>query len=65
VATYSVVFDRAGPRFSVAVCDLPGGDRCYARSESMGLMGEMAAREFVGEKIELTDGGNGVNRIVG
>jgi hypothetical protein len=25
----------------------------------------MASREFVGEGIELTDGGNGVNRIVG
>jgi acetyl-CoA C-acetyltransferase len=65
VAAYSVVHGREGPRFAVAVCDLPGGDRCYARSESMDLMGEMVSREFVGEGIELTDGGNGVNRIIG
>jgi acetyl-CoA C-acetyltransferase len=64
VAAYTVVHGREGPRFSIAICDLPSGERCYARSESEDLMGEMQAREFVGETVELVDGGKGVNRIV-
>ena len=65
VAAYSVVHGREGPRFALAVCELPGGERCYARSESADLMEAMESREFVGESVELADGGKGVNRIVG
>ncbi|MCS5635953.1 MAG: acetyl-CoA synthetase [Myxococcota bacterium] len=65
VAAYSVVHGRAGPRVLVAVCELPGGDRCYARSESPDLMTAFESGEFVGESVELADAGKGVNRIVG
>ena len=65
VAAYSVVHGRSGLQSATAICDLPGGDRCYARTESADLMREMESREFVGEAVELTDGGAGVNRIVG
>jgi len=60
-----VVHGRSGPQSATAICDLPGGDRCYARTESADLMREMESREFVGEAVELTEGGAGVNRIVG
>ena len=48
----------------MTVCDLPNGERCYARGESAALFEAMQAREFVGEAIELEDGGKGINRIV-
>ncbi len=63
VAAYSVVHGREGRRFATAICDLPGGDRCYARSESPDLMSAMESREFVGESVELVEGEKGVNRI--
>lgn len=65
VAAYSVVHTREGPSFAMAICDLPDGERCYARGESADLLDAMQAREFVGETVELEDGGKGVNRIVG
>ena len=64
VAAYSVVHSREGPSFAMTVCDLPNGERCYARGESAALFEAMQAREFVGEAIELEDGGKGINRIV-
>ena len=65
VAAYSVVHGREGPRALLAVCELSGGDRCYARSESPDLMAAFESTEFVGESVKLEDGGKGVNRIVG
>ena len=64
VATYSVVHGREGPAFAVAVCDLPDGSRCYARSEDADLMRELEADEWVGREVTLEDAGNGVNRLM-
>ena len=63
VAAYSVVHDREGPAWGLAVCDLPDGDRCYARVDDVALMRVMEAEEWVGRVVDLIDGGNRVNRI--
>jgi len=65
VASYSVVHGREGPRVLQVVCDLPGGERCYARSESADLMEAFEATESVGKPIRVEAEEKGVNRIVG
>lgn len=63
VATYSVVHHRDGsPAWGLAVCDLPGGARCYARVEDAGLLAEMEASEWVGRAVDLVSGG-AVNHV--
>jgi acetyl-CoA C-acetyltransferase len=63
IAAYSVVHGREGPRFGVAVCDLPEGDRCYARTEHDASMRDMEASEWVGREVKLSTTDGGVNRI--
>jgi acetyl-CoA C-acetyltransferase len=63
VAAYSVVHGRGGPEWGVAVCDLPEGDRCYARLDDLQLMQDAKETEWVGRDVKLVDAGNGVNRI--
>ncbi|MBW2696992.1 MAG: acetyl-CoA synthetase [Deltaproteobacteria bacterium] len=63
IVTYSVVHGREGRRFALAVCDLPEGERCYARSENADLMRDMEAREWVGRDVTLVEGEGGVNLI--
>ncbi len=63
VAAYSVVHRREGPAWGLAVCDLPEGDRCYARVDDLQLMEQMEETEWVGRDVKLVDAGNGVNRI--
>ena len=63
VAAYSVVHDREGPAWGLAVCDLPEGDRCYARLDDLQRMRESEEKEWVGQDVELIDAGNGVNQI--
>jgi acetyl-CoA C-acetyltransferase len=63
IAAYSVIHGRESPLAALAVCDLPGGARCYARSEDPSLMASMEEEEWVGRDIELVDGGNKVNSI--
>jgi acetyl-CoA C-acetyltransferase len=63
VAAYSVVHDRDGPAWGLAVCDLPGHERCYARVDDPGLMRAMEESEWVGCDVKLVDAGKGVNRI--
>jgi len=63
VAAYSVVHGREGPAWGLAVCDLPDGDRCYARVDDAALMRAMEAEEWVGRAVELADGGDRVNLI--
>ena len=55
---------RAGRRFAVAVCDLPGGARCYARSEDEGFMQALEAEEWVGRDVQIEEGEGSVNRMV-
>ena len=63
VAAYSVIHGREGPSHGLAVCDLPEGDRCYARVDDLPLMGEMEQTEWVGRDVVLVEAENGVNRI--
>ena len=63
VAAYSVIHDRAGPEWGLAVCDLPEGDRCYARVDDPELLQEMEETEWVGRDVKLVDAGAAVNRI--
>lgn len=63
IAAYSVVHDRTGPASGIAICDLPGGGRAYARSEEAPLLAELERAEWVGADVVLEDAGNGVNRF--
>jgi acetyl-CoA C-acetyltransferase len=63
IAGYSVVHNREGYGFGVAVCDLPDGRRCYARAEEVGQMKSMEEDEWVGREVVLRDGGKGINLI--
>jgi acetyl-CoA C-acetyltransferase len=63
VAAYSIVHDREGPAWGLAVCDLSPGERCYARVQDAGLMRDMETSEWVGREVKLSDAGRGVNRI--
>jgi len=63
VAAYSVVHDRAGPVWGLVLCDLPEGERCYARVDDADLMQAMEAEEWVGRGVELVDAGNQINQI--
>lgn len=66
VATYTVVHDRAGEReWGVAVCDLAGGDRAYARVEDPALLDAAETTEWVGAEVALVGGAGGVNVVEG
>jgi acetyl-CoA C-acetyltransferase len=66
VATYTVIHDRGGqPEWGLAICDVPGGDRCYARFDQPGLLKEALDTEWVGTGVEVTTGEDQVNRIGG
>lgn len=64
VAMYTVVHDRAGePAWGLAVCDLPEGDRCYARVEDPALLRHIEGIEWVGNRVDLTTSAKGVNLV--
>jgi acetyl-CoA C-acetyltransferase len=64
VATYSVVHDRTGaPEWGLAVCDLPEGDRCYARVEDPDVLAAAESTEWCGTEVTLTAGTDGVNLV--
>lgn len=64
ITTYSVVHDRHGePEWGLAVCDLPDGDRCYARFDTPDLLGLSEASEWVGAAVELVPGDGNVNLV--
>ncbi|HET7720617.1 MAG TPA: hypothetical protein VFK43_11660, partial [Acidimicrobiales bacterium] len=66
VAAYSVVHARdGGPDWGLAVCDVPGGTRCYARVEGDGLLEEIEATEWVGAAVDVVAGDGGRNLIKG
>jgi acetyl-CoA C-acetyltransferase len=57
VATYSVVHGReGGAEWGLAICDLPGGGRCYAKVLDPGLLATMEATEWVGSEVEVVAG---------
>ncbi|HEX4864296.1 MAG TPA: hypothetical protein VFV02_09500, partial [Acidimicrobiales bacterium] len=65
VVAYTVVHAKGGePEWGLAVCDLPDGQRAYARVEEAGVLTEMEKEEWVGAAVRLNAGGDRVNRIV-
>ncbi|MEY2407118.1 MAG: acetyl-CoA C-acetyltransferase [Acidimicrobiaceae bacterium] len=66
VATYTVLHGRDGsPDWGLAVCDLPDGDRCYAKVLDGDLLDEIERVEWVGAPVELVPGEAGVNLVRG
>lgn len=64
VAAYTLEHDRDGsPTALLAVCDLPDGSRCYARSAEPALLRDAETTELVGAEVGLVDGGEGVNLL--
>ena len=64
IAAYSVVHGRSGDaEWGVAVCDLPEGDRSYARMEGADLLAEAESTELVGTPVKLVAGEANVNLI--
>ena len=49
--------------WGLAVCDLPEGDRCYARFDDADLMAEAEATELVGASVSIVPGGDNVNIV--
>jgi acetyl-CoA C-acetyltransferase len=64
VATYSVVHDRSGEvDWGLAVCDLPEGDRCYARIDDPDVLHEAESTEWCGSAVTLEPGPDAVNLV--
>ena len=64
VATYSVVHGRDGePEWGIAVCDLPGGGRCYAKMLDPDLLRSAEEDELVGRAVTLASNEN-LNLVV-
>jgi acetyl-CoA C-acetyltransferase len=62
IATYSVVHGRDGSaEWGLLVCDLPEGDRCYAKVTDADLLAALERDEWVGEQVELVSGEGDVN----
>jgi acetyl-CoA C-acetyltransferase len=53
VAAYSIVHGREGREWGVAVCDVPGGGRCYAKLTDPDLLARAEEEELVGTQLEL------------
>lgn len=64
VVTYTVAHARDGsPDWGLAICELPDGDRCYARIEQRELLEHIEAIEWVGSPVELVAGDGDRNLI--
>jgi acetyl-CoA C-acetyltransferase len=61
IAGYTVIHGGAAAH-ALAVCELPGGARCYARCDVPEILIAMEAREWVGRAVTLSHA-DGVNRI--
>jgi acetyl-CoA C-acetyltransferase len=65
VAAYTVVHARSGePEWGLAVCDLPDGQRAYARAEDPAELNGMEKEEWVGAEVRITAGDDRINRII-
>ncbi len=62
IAAYSVVHGREA-NSGLAVCDLPNGNRCYARIDKQATLEHMEEEEWIGREIEIHCD-NKVNRMV-
>ncbi|HWW52834.1 MAG TPA: hypothetical protein VNY84_03655, partial [Acidimicrobiales bacterium] len=64
VASYTVAHGRDGaPVWGLAICDLPGDVRTYARLEDADLMATVEATEWIGATVELVPGADNVNLV--
>ena len=64
VVAYTVVHARSGePEWGLAVCEVAGGERVYARLEEPGLLEVAEATEWVGSAVDLKPGPDKVNRV--
>ena len=64
VAAYSVVHARDGDaEWGLAVCEVAGGDRCYARVADPGVLASMETEEWVGRRVRLGETDGGVNLL--
>jgi acetyl-CoA C-acetyltransferase len=64
IAAYTVVHGRSGEaEWGVAVCDLPEGDRGYAKMFGADLLAEAEQTELVGTPVELVAGEANVNLV--
>ena len=64
MAAYSVVHGRDGaPEWGVAVCDVPGGGRCYAKMVDEELLRSAEEDELVGRAVTLATSEN-VNTVL-
>ena len=64
VVAYTVHHGRDGaPTDGLLVCDVdgPSGPRCYAKVRDADLLAALEAEEWVGRRVDLVDGGEGVN----
>jgi acetyl-CoA C-acetyltransferase len=65
LATFSTAYLRDGsPRDTVAVCDLDGGRRCYARATDPAVVAALASGEHVGRTVTLRPAGDGSTALV-
>jgi acetyl-CoA C-acetyltransferase len=63
IAGYTVLHGKADP-YALAICELEGGARCYARCDDAGVVNAMQQEEWVGREIHLRCD-SGVNTFVG
>ena len=62
IAAYSVVHGRDGdPEWALAVCDVDGRDRCYARVVDAALLDDLERSEWVGREVQLRTDDHNVN----
>jgi acetyl-CoA C-acetyltransferase len=62
IVGYTVLLTGPEP-IALAVCEIPGGARCYARCHDQGIVNAMQGEEWVGRKVQLNSE-SGVNSIV-
>ena len=64
IAAYTWGADRSGaPSTALAICELPDGSRCYARSFDPKVLECLRVGEWVGRSVDLVPGENGVNLL--
>jgi acetyl-CoA C-acetyltransferase len=64
VASYTVAHGRDGlPEWGLAICDVAGGARVYARIEDPRLLADVERAEWVGTTVSLVPGPDSVNLV--
>ncbi len=64
VVAATVLYARdSTPSGLVAVCELPGGQRAYARSTDSGVLEEMSDGRWIGRTVELKAGPGNINLL--